>query len=357
MIFASLTLLAVNGFFVAAEFAIVAAKPHRLESAEAEGNTSAGAALAGTRQLSIVLAGAQLGITLCTLGLGALAEPSVAHLVEPLLTAVGLPLGAAGAIAVAFAVILVGFLHVVVGEMAPKSWAISHPEDSAMLLAKPFVWFTNLVRPILTLLNVLANACLRGFKVSPQDELVNAHGPQELRILIESSREHGTLDAPQHQLLSAMLAIQNTTVDQVMTPVDQIVCISAEAEARQVERVSRAAGRSRLVVRDPTNQRMIGIVHVRDAARATTNGQQVTAAELMDFPLILPATTPVATAVRLMRQRRSQLALVADHHTRPLGVVALEDLLEELIGEFDDETDPVPAAARASQLTTKGCVR
>jgi CBS domain containing-hemolysin-like protein len=343
---ASLALLAANGFFVAAEFALVAAKQHRLEQAAAAGNRAARAALTGTRHLSIMLAGAQLGITLCTLGLGALAKPAVANLLAPVFAAGGLPWGLAEALAFTLAVATVGFLHVVVGEMAPKSWAITHPEDSAMLLARPFLWFTNAVRPVLAVLNALANACLRMVKVAPQDGLAHAHGPQELRLLIQSSREHGTLDGQQHQLLTAMLAIQQTTVAQVMTPATEIVTIEADAGARQVERRSRDSGRSRLVVCDPATRALIGVVHVRDAARTTTAGRDEIAANLMDPALALPGGTPVATAVRLMRQRRSQLALVTGSSGVPIGVVSLEDLLEELIGEFDDETDPVPAAAR-----------
>jgi CBS domain containing-hemolysin-like protein len=215
----SVVLLALNGFFVAAEFALVAAKRHRLEQAAAEGSRGARAAMAGTRQLSMMLAGAQLGITLCTLGLGALAKPTVAHLLEPLFTAVGLPAGAAYVVAFILAVALVGFLHVVVGEMAPKSWAISHPENSAQLLAIPFVGFTTVLRPVLVALNGLANACLRLFKVTPQDELAQVHSPEQLRMLLMTSKEHGTIAEAEHDLLAAMLQVQSTTVRQVMVPI------------------------------------------------------------------------------------------------------------------------------------------
>jgi CBS domain containing-hemolysin-like protein len=342
----SVALLAANAFFVAAEFALVAAKQHRLEQRAADGSRAARVALAGSRHLSLMLAGAQLGITLCTLGLGALAKPAVKELLAPALAAVGLPVGLAAGVAFALAVAVVGFLHVVVGEMAPKSWAISHPEDSAVLLARPFLWFTQLARPVLVSLNALANACLRLVKVTPQDELAQAHGPRELRMLIESSGRYGTLDTPQQQLLSAMLAIGSTTVAQVMTPAEQIVTIGTDADAREVERASRAAGRSRLVVVAPSTAMMVGIVHIRDAVRTTTEAVAATAADLMNPPFTLAAATPVATAVRLMRQHRAQLALVADPASGGhVGLVALEDLLEELIGEFDDETDPVPVAA------------
>ena len=190
----------------------------------------------------------------------------------------------------------------------------------------------------------MANLCVRILKVTPQNELANAHGPEELRLLIESSREHGTLEAPEHDLLTAMLALQNTTVAQVMTPTSQLVTVPATVTAREVELASVREGRSRLAVVD-TGTAICGIVHVRDAARATTGGGgTLRAAELMTQPLRLSADTPVATAIRVMRERRAQLAVVQDGD-QPVGVVALEDLLEEVIGEFDDETDPIITAA------------
>jgi CBS domain containing-hemolysin-like protein len=340
----SLLLLALNGFFVAAEFALVAAKRHRLETAAAEGSRGARAALSGTRRLSLMLAGAQLGITLCTLGLGALAKPTVAHLLEPVFTATGLPEDAAYVVAFVLSVALVGFLHVVVGEMAPKSWAISHPEKSASLLAIPFVGFTTVLRPVLLALNGLANACLRLVKVTPQDELAQVHSAEQLRMLLETSKEHGTLPDAQHELLTAMLAVESTTVRDVMTPTSRIVTVSAEAAARDVELRSTGSGRSRLAVTGADGL-IAGIVHVREAAKAVGSGSGATAGELMITPLRLPATTTGLDAIAAMRQRRNQVALVTESD-EVVGLVALEDLLEQVIGQFDDETDPVIDAAR-----------
>jgi CBS domain containing-hemolysin-like protein len=339
----SVVLLAVNGFFVAAEFALVASKRHRLEQAAAGGGRAARSALAGSRELSLMLAGAQLGITLCTLGLGALAKPAVSHLLEPAFEALGLPEQFAYVVAFVLAVAVVSFLHVVVGEIAPKSWAISHPESSAVLLALPFRAFTTVTRPAIVALNGLANLCLRAVKVQPQDELAQAHSPAELRLLVQSSREHGTLGAADSELLTAMLAVQDITVGQVMTPYDRVVTVAADAPAREIERISRREGRSRLAVVGPDGA-IVGIVHVRDAARSTTFGPPATAAQLASAPLTLPETQPVAGAVRTMREHRAQLATVVGGAEATVGVVALEDLLEELIGEFDDETDPIVRA-------------
>ncbi|MFE0591976.1 hemolysin family protein [Micromonospora echinospora] len=343
----SVVLLALNAFFVAAEFALVASKRYRLEQAAAGGGRAARAALDGVRELSLMLAGAQLGITLCTLGLGALAEPAIEHLLSPLLHAVGLPTAASHVVALIFALSLVTFLHLVVGEMAPKSWAITDAERSALLLALPFRAFARVARPVLSALNAVANAMLRLVRVNPQDQLAQVHGPEELRMLLEQSREHGLLGAEQHQMLTSMLELQGTKVADVMEPFGEIVTVRRDDPAERIEEVSRDSGRSRLAVVDPAGD-VVGLVHVREAVRVTTTGRSATAGQLMTDAFTLPATASVTEAVAAMRGVQAQLALVRNGGgpTRPIGFVALEDLLEEVIGEFDDETDPVPRGRR-----------
>jgi CBS domain containing-hemolysin-like protein len=337
-------LLAGNAFFVAAEFALVASKRYRLEHAAAEGSRAAKAALDGSRELSVMLAGAQLGITLCSLGLGALAEPALEHVISPLLHAVGLPDVPSHVIALLLALIIVTFLHLVIGEMMPKSWAITHPERSATLLAVPFRAFTRVVRPGLNALNGLANLALRPFGVHPQDQLAQAHGPQEMNILLERSRAEGLIGAEQTELLTSMLRLQETTVAEVLIPDEQLVTVSPDDHAADIEEASLRSGRSRMAVVGPDG-RVAGVVHVREAVRATTDGRAATAAELMDPPFVLDAAVTVTDAVTRMRDGRAQIAMVT-RDGRRVGFVALEDLLEQVIGEFDDETDPVPVGRR-----------
>ncbi|MFD4669455.1 hemolysin family protein [Lentzea sp. NPDC058450] len=337
----SVLLLALNGFFVAAEFALIAAKRHRLEQA-AETSRAARAAVAGVRELSLMLAGAQLGITLCTLGLGALAKPAVADLLEPALAWTGLPEAFAYGIAFAISLVLVVFLHMVVGEMAPKSWAIAHPEKSALILALPFRAFARSVRWLLSGLNAVSNALLRLLKVEPQDELAQAHRPDDLRMLLRQSAEHGLIPEAEQRLLTRMLQVQRTTVREVMVPIAETSTVTETVTAREVEQRSLQCGRSRFPVvgRDG----YVGLVHIREAMRATARGEDPPARELMGPVLTLPAAMPVAQAVTAMRDARAQLALVEDDET--IGIAALEDLLEELIGDFEDETDTSPVSAR-----------
>lgn len=340
----SLVLLAANAFFVAAEFALVASKRYRLEHAAAEGSRAAKAALDGSRELSLMLAGAQLGITLCSLGLGALAEPALETLLSPLLHAVGIPTVPSHVIAFLIALVIVTFLHLVIGEMMPKSWAITHPERSATLLALPFRGFARVVRPGLNALNALANAVLKLFGVHAVDQLAQAHGPEEMNILLERSRAEGLIGAEQTELLTSMLRLQEKTIGDVLIPDDQLVTIAPTATALDIEAASLHSGRSRLAVVGEDDL-VAGVVHVRDAIRASTADRPVTASELMDPPFVLDIDVTVTNAVNAMRAGRAQLAMVT-RDDRRAGFVALEDLLEQVIGEFDDETDPVPVGRR-----------
>lgn len=353
----SVVLLVANGFFVAAEFAIVAAKRHRLEERAEDGSRAARAAVEASRELSLMLAGAQLGITLCTLALGALAKPALAYMMEPLIAALGVPDVIVHAVAVAIAVSVVVFLHMVIGEMAPKSWAISHPESSAMMLALPFRAFTWVMRPVLWLMNSLANLLLRMGGIDPVDALGSAQTPAELQLLLAQSYEHGVLEDADHRILTGALRLEQETVSSVMFPTTEAVTIPRSGTAADVERISHDSGRSRLFVVEPTGrdrqQRIRGLVHVRDAILASAQGRD--AESLGDFlqPVAsLPSTMPLIDAVSSLRQQRGQLALVRDDHGRVVGMASMEDILEQILGEFDDESDeastlvmPEPAGA------------
>lgn len=340
----SVVLLAANGFFVAAEFAIVAAKRHRLEERAEEGSRAARAAVDASRELSLMLAGAQLGITLCTLALGALAKPAVAYLLEPVIAMVGVPEFMVHAIAVVIAVSLVVFLHMVVGEMAPKSWAISHPESSAMMLALPFRAFTWVVRPLLWVMNELANLLLRVVRVDPVDTLGNAQTPADLQLLLAQSHEHGVLEDADHQILTGALRLEQETVAAVMFPAASAVTIPRTATALDVEQVSRESGRSRLFVVEPSGRegqrRIRGLVHVRDAILASADGGgDRRVGDFLQPVASLPAAMPLIDAVSSLRQQRAQLALVRDEQGRVVGMTSMEDILEQILGEFDDESD------------------
>ncbi|MFC5832805.1 hemolysin family protein [Nonomuraea insulae] len=325
----TLLLLIANGFFVASEFALVAAKRHRLEKAAAQGSRAASAALSGIKELSLMLAGAQLGITLCSLGLGVVSEPLIAGTLTPLFHTIGVPEAVAHAVSFVIALALVTFLHMVLGEMAPKSWAIAHPERSATILALPFRAFTLLVRPLISALNAITNGLLRLFKVHPGGEKVNPRTPAQLQHLVEESRRLGLIEADDHAILSQTLQAPNAPIADLITPPDRIVTVPAGATPQQVVDAAVRAGRSRLIVGPVTDP--IGVIHLRDAYLARRRSTATTAGKLAYRLPTLPPDLPVSDAVGRLRDAHSQIGLVRGSDGTVAGLIALDDLLTTLL--------------------------
>ncbi|GAB2868058.1 hemolysin family protein [Streptomyces deserti] len=328
-VFVTVLLLVGSGFFVAAEFALVAAKRHRMEKAAAEGRRGAGAALAGMRELSLMLAGAQLGITVCTLGLGSVSKPAISHELDPLLHKLGLPSALSYGVAFAVAMIVVVFLHMVVGEMAPKSWAIAHPERSAMLLSPPFRAVVRLVRPLIGLLNRVSNALVRLCRVTPRDELASVHNREQLTHLVAESERLGLISAADSELLTRSLTEPETPVGELRIPAARIVWVEGGAGVDELLRVAADRDRTRLLVRE--NGAVLGSVHARDALVARARGRATSARDLARPVPVLTEATTVADAIDLLRRRRSTLAVVHDDAGRLTGMVTLDDLLARLM--------------------------
>ncbi|MBC3193196.1 DUF21 domain-containing protein [Pseudonocardia sp. C8] len=322
-IIVSIALVGASAFFVAVEFALVAARNYRLEEA-AQDSAAARAALRSARDLSLLLAGSQLGITLCTLGLGAVAKPAVDHALQPVLTGWGLASGVATVVSFVLSLVVVTFVHLVVGEMAPKSWAISHPERSAIMLALPMRGFMVLTRPLLVALNGLANRCLRAVGVEPVDEMVSGRNADDLRQLVDHSARTGALDQERRDQLVTALELERTPVRELA---HEPSGVRADDDVTAVQDTARRTGHLRLIVRDGDTP--IGYVHVRDTL---TRDPGTRARDLMRPVLALPADTPYHAAVNTMRDQRAHLALVQDGG-RLIGIVTLSDLVERLLPE------------------------
>ncbi|MGX7694233.1 HlyC/CorC family transporter [Gordonia polyisoprenivorans] len=319
----TVALIAASAFFVAVEFALIAARRHRLEDAAAT-SRSARAALRSASELSVLLAGSQLGITVCTLALGAVTKPAVHHWLTPAFENIGAPLWLADIAGFVLALIIVTFLHLVVGEMAPKSWAIAHPERSAVLLAIPmrmFMWFT---RPVIVQLNRLANRVLRMVGVEAVDQVASGQDPETLRQLVEHSATVGTLEARYHEHLSSALDLASLTVADVATVVDPDG-VDHDATAAVIEARARDSGHLRLVARD--GPRVSGVVHVRDCLEAAPDAS---AADLMRPVLEMTPALPVYDALSRMRQYRNHIAVVVDDG-RVIGVLSIDDVLTRLL--------------------------
>ncbi|MEW2398757.1 hemolysin family protein [Streptomyces sp. NPDC046862] len=328
-LFVTLLLLIGSAFFVAAEFALVAAKRHRMEKAAADGRRGAKAALAGMRELSLMLAGAQLGITVCTLGLGSVSKPAISHELDPLLHALGLPSALSYVVAFLFAMVVVVFLHMVVGEMAPKSWAIAHPERSAMLLSPPFRGVVRTVRPLIGLLNRMSNALVRLCRVTPRDELASVHNREQLAHLVEESERLGLISKDDSELITNSLTAPQTPVRDLQIPAAEITSVPAEADLDSILATAARHDRSRLLVAD--GPLVVGSVHARDALIARARGRTATARALArPVPELSPHDT-VGQAIELLRRRRATLAVVRDDTGRLTGLVTLDDLLARLL--------------------------
>jgi CBS domain containing-hemolysin-like protein len=318
-------LIGASAFFVAVEFALIAARRSRLEDAATTSRT-ARAALRSASELSVLLAGSQLGITVCTLALGAITKPAVHHWLNPLFEAWVAVTWIADAGAFLFALLIVTFLHLVVGEMAPKSWAIAHPERSATLLALPMRGFMWLTRPLLIRLNHLANWCLVKVGVEPVDQLATGQDPQSLRQLVEHSADAGVLDEQYRRQFVDALDLETLTIGEILRANSTASSVGVDATPVAIRAASRQSGHLRLLV---TNGDGIeGVVHVRDTLRAAA---PTTAQDLMRPVLTLAPETPVYEALRIIRDGRSHLAVVQDHDQGVLGVVTLTDILERLM--------------------------
>lgn len=338
-------LIVASAFFVAVEFSLISARRHRLEDAAAT-SVAARAALRNASELTLLLAGAQLGITLCALALGSVTKPAVHHWLTPVFSGWGLPLWTADVIAFILALIIVTFLHLVVGEMAPKSWSITHPEYSATLLALPMRAFLWLTRPLLVLLNTIANRILHRLGVETVDEVSAGQDADSLRELVRHSGEAGTLEDSQHRQLLNALELQELTVgdllgergvDEPADP-DEMSSVTVDAGPEEIREMARQTGHLRLLVLD--GSRVVGVVHARDALAPEPGS---TARDLMRPKLSLEHDLSVADAFRRMREARAHLVVVERSGGQPgtdarevRGVLTLDDVVRRLLPATSD---------------------
>lgn len=316
-------LIALSAFFVAAEFALLAAKRHRLQDRAAD-SRSARAALRSTNELTLLLAGSQLGITVCALALGAITKPAVMKALAPLISDLGAPLWLTETASFILALTVVTFLHLVIGEMAPKSWAIAHPELAATALALPMRGFMLVTRPVLVGLNETANWLLRRAGVEPQAHVATGQNAEGLRHLVAHSASVGALDHSYSAQLTVALDLQGLTLGDLV-PADQVInAVAHDATVLAVRDETLTSRHLRIAVQDANE--IVGVVHVRDTL---TEPDTRTAREIMRPILRLPAGTPVHKALATMRETRSHLVLVDDATGGP-GVVTMTDVLRRL---------------------------
>ncbi|MER5638778.1 hemolysin family protein [Kitasatospora sp. NPDC002227] len=340
---ASLLLLLGNAFFVGAEFAVISVRRSQIEPLAEAGNRRARTVLHALANVSAMLAAAQLGITVCSLLLGALAEPTIAHLLEGPFHALGLPDGLIHPLGYALALGLVVFLHMVIGEMVPKNIALAGPEKAALWLGPPLDRLARLLAPVIRGLNAFANGVLKLFRVEPKDEVESVFTTEQLLHLLSDSHEAGLLDEQRQERLEDALELGHRPVTDVLLEPAQLVTVGAGATAREVERLAVRTGFSRFPLLDGSGA-VLGYLHVKDTLEA----------EDLDAPMperlrrpvtVLRGSMPLDDALAAMRRTASHLAVVTGPDGAQLGVVTLEDVLEELVGEMHDPDHRVTGRA------------
>ncbi|GGS89740.1 hemolysin family protein [Streptomyces griseoviridis] len=328
--------------FVAAEFSLTTVERGDLERAAENGERGADGALKAVRRLTLQLSGAQLGITVTSLVIGMLAEPSLAALLRGPLEAMGLG-GAASTVASVLGVALSTVVLMVVGELVPKNWAISRPLAVAKVVATPQRGFTAAFGPFIGHLNNTANRVVRRFGLEPAEELASARSPEELVALARHSAAEGALEADSAELFVRTLHLSELTAENVMTPRVDVKALEAHATAADAANLSHATGLSRFPVYRDSLDEVIGTVHIRDVLALEPQKRAVTpVTALATAPLLVPDSLPADRLLERMRAART-MAVVIDEYGGTAGVATVEDIVEEVVGEVRDEHDPVEA--------------
>jgi CBS domain containing-hemolysin-like protein len=340
LLLAAVLLTALTGFFVAAEFSFTTVDRGQAEEAARAGERGAAGVVRALQGLSTELSAAQLGITLTTLVVGFLAEPALGGLLEPVLAAIGLPEGATAPIAVALGIALATFLQMLLGELGPKNLAIARPLATASLVAPGMRAFTRATGPVVRMLQSLANGIVRRLGIEPREELDDVRGAEELAAVARRSAQEGDLSPVAARLLTRSLGLREKYATDVMTPRTRLWTLSSTATAAAVIDAAIRSGHSRFPVHAADLDQVTGVVHVKHAVAVPEDQRERrTAGELAAPVLAVPSSLRLDPLLDQLREQGLQLALVVDEWGATHGVVTLEDIVEELVGEITDETD------------------
>ena len=344
LLLAVLVLVLINGYFVAAEFALVRARRARIEELAEGGSKPAKRVLQLMDNLSQYLSACQFGITLASLGIGFLGEPAIADLVEPALGSTA----ASHVVAIAIAYVVVTSIHITIGEQIPKIFSIVKAESTALVIARPLIAFNLAMRPFITALNMISNAVLRLVKIDPDAAMEEGSSPEELRLLIGQARAEGHLDPGESGMLEGVFHLHEQEARQVMTPIPAVVTVDTSEDVETALRRCISSGHTRLLVTEDSNQdRVKGIVHSNSLARAfMADGPGASLEPLVTDAPIVPETKALDDLLAELQRRRTSMAVVVDEYGRVAGIVTVEDIIEEVVGEIDDETDPAGGEIR-----------
>jgi CBS domain containing-hemolysin-like protein len=347
LLLAVVLLVALNAFFVLGEYALVRSRRSKLEAAEAEGASGAALALSHIDDINEYISSCQVGITMTSIGIGALGEPTVAGALEPAIGGV-----ASHAVAVTVSLIVAYLLitsaHIVAGEIVPKIYALDHAEGIARRLARPLSWARLVFHPFTVVLTGASNRILRLLGVDPDRVSDETSSSEDLKILIAQSAHGGELDPGEAGMLSGVFHLHEQEARQVMTPIPAVVTVDVSENVEAALRRCVSSGHTRLLVtEDEDEDRIRGTVHANSLARLLmSEGPEASIESVINDALIVPETKPLDDLLADMQRERATMAVVVDEYGRTAGIVTVEDIIEEIVGEITDETDPAGGAVR-----------
>ncbi|RNB82480.1 HlyC/CorC family transporter [Brevibacillus nitrificans] len=331
-------LVFLNGFFVATEFAVVKVRESRIAQLVAEGNSRAADVEKLLHNLDAYLSACQLGITLASLGLGWLGEPAVAHLLYPVFRYFGLNETLISSISIIIAFSVITFLHIVLGELAPKTMAIQKTEMIVLAVAKPIMWFHKIMYPFIHLLNWSASRFLALFHISmePHQE---AHTEEEIRILVNESHKSGLIDNTEMMLVDNIFDFSETMAREIMVPRTDMVVLNIRDPFEENVRLVQNGRYTRYPVVDGDKDHVVGSLHIKDMLTGLLEGEQRELESLMRSVLTVPETISISRLLTMLQKQRGQMAIIIDEYGGTAGLVTLEDIMEEIVGDIQDEFD------------------
>lgn len=360
-LFGVVLLVLANSFFVAAEFSLVSVRRTRIAEMVAHGQAGAEEVEKAIQNPDRVIAATQLGITLASLALGWIGEPALSHLLQPLVSLfpIFVQSGISHSLSAGLSFVVITCLHVVVGELAPKSIALQYPEQTSVFVAGPTLWTERIFKPAILVLNGTGNALLRLLGVKPASGHELVHSVEELRMLVTASTEGGAVEVDESEMLHAVFDFRDLVVRQVMVPRTEIIAVPADATMPEIISLATQSSFTKFPVYEEGLDQILGIVHIKDlltelhesgliqsldcppenAAPITQNCMRRTARQFMREPIFVPETIPVSALLHQFRDNRQHIAIVMDEFGGTAGLVTLEDLLEEIVGEVSDPFD------------------
>ncbi|MCB0722003.1 MAG: HlyC/CorC family transporter [Ignavibacteriae bacterium] len=328
-----------NAFFVAAEFAIVKVRRTQLELLSAN-NKKATTSLKLISHLDEYLSATQLGITVASLGLGWIGKPVTSRILEPIFAMLDITNPQTiDSISITVGFIIITFLHIVLGELGPKSLAIRHPRSTTLFIAMPLNFFYKVLKPAIWALNGTANLILRMFGIKPISESERSHSEEELRLLISEGQKTGAIDSTEHQLIERIFEFNDKTADDIMIPRNEVTAVEVDDSKEKIIQVVLEQGYSRIPVYKDDMDNIVGIIYSKDLLTASEHKEMITIMDILRPAHFIPETKHIGEILKEFQKKRIHLAIVVNEHGEMVGLVTLEDIIEEIVGEIEDEYD------------------